>query len=236
MTAKRIIVILTVLLIPSLQATAGERFQAGGFFMMGTPQNDFRDFVQRGAYGGNFYFAHRLGRSPVLLGAGFGFMFYGWNEREVPFSQTVPDVFVDVVTMNYVLRGHVFLRMQPSRGRLRPYLDALLGLNHLRTDTRVEDDGWDNQEAIASTNWIQDTAVSYGMGGGLMIPLRYHSNRRGKGSTGIYLDIGMRFLKGGRAEYMVENREIETGGAPLYDVVASKTDLLTAHIGISFMF
>jgi hypothetical protein len=50
------------------------------------------------------------------------------------------------------------------------------------------------------------------------------------------LDIGIRYLRGGEAEYMKKgsiHREID---GVTYDVYRSRTDLVKAYIGINFSF
>ena len=79
---------------------------------------------------------------------------------------------------------------------------------------------------------LSDFAFSYGMGGGLMVRL-YH---REKGAFAIFIDSGIRYLKGGKAEYLSEGDILRTDGMAMYNVNYSNTDLLTAHIGVAFSF
>lgn len=144
-----------------------ERFQIGGHFLLGFPEAEFRDNVEKTGLGGNFYFAYRLPRSMISAGVAVGFLIYGHETRTEPLSPTIPDMIVDVRTTNSILLCHLFLRVQPPRGVFRPYLDGLIGFNYLTTDTSIGDhDGWEDNDL--SSNNLSDLALSYGLGGGAM--------------------------------------------------------------------
>jgi hypothetical protein len=48
--------------------------------------------------------------------------------------------------------------------------------------------------------------------------------------------MAVRYLKGGRAEYLKEGSIRIEGDQVLYDVSRSTTDLVTGYIGVSFSF
>ena len=217
-------------------ALAQNRFQAGGHFMLGYPQAGFRENVENSGLGGNFYFGYRFPRSLLSAGVSLGFLIYGHERHAEPLSWTIPDVIVDVRTTNSILLCHLFLRLQPARGKVRPYLDGLVGLNYLTTDTSVGDhDDWDD-DSISSNN-LNDLALSYGMGGGVMISLVDFINARdGRRVMSLDLDLGVRYLKGGEAEYLREGSIHRGDGEVTYDVSRSRTDLLKINIGVTFNF
>lgn len=128
---------LIILLFTSL-GFAREPFQASIYFNLGFPQNEFGDNVDKVGLSGIGHFAYNMPESPFLFGLSFGVLVYGRDTREEPFSTTIPDVMVDVTATNMIYLCHFFVRVQPQKGKLRPYLDGLIGLNVLSTDTKVK--------------------------------------------------------------------------------------------------
>ena len=224
------------LLMGAASAFAQNRFQAGGHFTLGYPQAGFRENIENSSLGGNFYFSYRFPRSYLSAGVSLGFLIYGHERRAEPLSWTIPDVIVDVRTTNAILLCHLFLRLQPARGKFRPYLDGLVGLNYLTTDTSVGDyDDWDD-DRISSNN-LNDLAMSYGMGGGIMISLvDFRNARDGRRVLSLDFDLGVRYLKGGEAEYLKKGSVHREAGDVVYDVYRSRTDLLKVNIGLTFNF
>jgi opacity protein-like surface antigen len=120
------------------------------------------------------------------------------------------------------------LRAQPRTGPVRPYFDGLIGLKHLFTKTSISD--LSDDETIASNTDLSDTALSYGFGGGLQIPLTKGPEAR------ILLDTGVRYLRGARAEYLRKGSIREDNGLVFFDVLSSRTDVLTVQVGVIFRF
>jgi len=209
-------------------------FQAGINFNLGFPQNGFKENVDKTGFGGSLHFAYKLPKTPIYVGASIGFIVYGRETREVPFSETIPDVMVNVTNTNNILNCHFIFRLQPLKGTLSPYLDGLIGFNYLWTETSVRSHGFLSSSAIGYTQH-DDLAFSYGAGGGLMIRV-YSKEKKGKGPFSVYIELAARYLKGGRAEYLKEESFRQENGIIEYDVSKSNTDLVTAHIGVSFTF
>ena len=177
-------------------------------------------------------FAFRPSRSPFLLGTSLGLGSYGSDRWESWLGLTVPDVLVDVRTTNMIVTWNVFLRLQPERGFFRPYLDLFAGLNFLTTDTKIGSGDWDDDgSGDFDVNNASDTAFSYGAGAGLMFPVLGFVHRDGRSAGSLALDLGVRYAKGGRADYL-----IESGIPGVYDAWNSRTDLLTISAGLSLVF
>lgn len=214
---------------------AQERFQANANFTIGYPQNEFKANVDRLAYGGSAYLIYKLPQSPIGIGVSFDIRVYGSEGRKESFSSTVPDVFVDVKTRNYMLMSHFLLRFQPFEGYLRPYVDGLIGLSYIWTHTGVYDWEEGGDEEIAGDVIWNDTALSYGMGAGVMFRILQIKGSKSN-NFAIDLDFGFRYLKGGNAEYLTEGAVIRENGQAEYYVSESNTDVITAHIGFTFAF
>jgi hypothetical protein len=232
---KRGTFLVLVLLFLNSLASSMERFQVGVSFNPGFPVNEFRENVNRGGLGGSGDFMFRLKGSPLSLGVSFGVIVYGSDSRQEWFSAEIPEVMVDVRTRNSILTGHFLLRLQSPKGKIRPYLDGLVGFHYLWTETGVYDrDGF--RQKIASDVNLSDWTWSYGLGGGLLLPL--YEKKRGKesGPFAIFLDFSARYLKGGKAEYLKEGSIIQENERVIYDVSESTTDLIAIRAGLSFAF
>lgn len=224
---KRIVLLLVSLCFIS-PAIAQNQFNVGLNFMMAFPQDEFKDNVDQVGFGGSLDFVYRLSGSPLGVGAYFAYLVYGSETRREPFSLTIPDVYVDVTTTNSIVLGHFLLRVQPGRGAIQPYVDGLLGFTYLVTETKIED--VDDDDEIASSKNLWDTAFSYGFGGGLKIRIHefeIKDNEYEEKMGSLFIDIGVRYIRGGEAEYRKEGSQ---------EIKRSDTPLVTGHLGVSVNF
>jgi len=210
--------------------------QFGGQFMFGSPQGDFQENINTNGYGGSAFASYTLPNTPVQLGIELGGMIYGHELRNEPFSTTIPDVFVDVETQNLFMTGHSFLRFQLPNGMVRPYVDGLIGFNHLYTETSIRDEDWgDNDGSSFSSTHSRDTGLSYGVGGGAMVGLFSTITEDGY-PLGISLDLRVRMLNGASVDYLKKGSIRRVDGQVEYDTQRSKTDTVFFQAGIVFSF
>jgi hypothetical protein len=220
--------------------TKAQYLQAGANFMVGSPQGEFSDNVENTGFGVDGFGGVLIPNSPFMVGADFGFLIYGNETRKEPFSTTIQDVTVNVETSNNIVLGHLFLRLQAPVGAIRPYMDGLVGFNYLFTRTSIKNENGVGEEIASSTNF-DDTAFSYGAGGGLQIRVYDGTVKRQKEGkkdalSGVFLDFKVRYLVGGEAEYLKEGSIARENGEITYSVDHSKTDLLTFHLGAILTF
>jgi len=182
---------------------------------------------------------------------------YGSRNRRIPFNYWTGNmVTIRMQTTNAYIAGDFMLRLKPLQGPVQPYLDGLIGFNNLSTTTQVEDENdWfdDEDEEIASTTNMSDSAFSYGLGGGVLIliikPKNPEEEFRGnvkivKKSLGVFLDFGVRYLIGGEAHYLNVNKDgwmtaTDPADGPVVTTFypdRSKTDVFTIHLGIVIPF
>jgi hypothetical protein len=219
----------------SAQSQRG-RFQVGIAFEPFFPQGEFRDAMDRIGWGGSLDAFYRIPGSALLIGTTLAYHVYGHDSRWEPLSWSIPDVMVKVSTTNAVARGHFLLRLQPQFGSARPYIEGLVGVLHLTTDTRVYDDYDYGDNEIASTNQLNSTVLSYGMGGGLVLNLSRRPRANPNRGFAVLLDIGVRYLRGGTADYLTPGDIEIQGGTVSYFVNRSRTDILIPRIGVTFAF
>lgn len=216
-------------------AAAEQKFESSLRFTPGFPLGEFGDTLDRTGLGGDLGFAYRWPGSIVSTGVSFGFLIMGSESRDEPLSPTIPDLMVRVTTTNAVLLGHLFVRLQPREGFIRPYVEGLAGFHYLATTTSISDtDDWG--DTLSSTN-LDDWALSLGLGGGVKIGLlKVRSEGSPETKMGLDLDLGVRWLKGGRADYLREGSVHRADGVVTYDVYTSRTDLCQAGLGLSLSF
>jgi hypothetical protein len=205
-------------------------------FLVGLPQNAFRDNVREKGYGLAGHIGVFIKDTPIMVGVDIGYLNYGTEEREEPLSGNVPDVIVDVKTTNNIFMLHGFARVQPQDGPVRPYFEGLWGFKYLFTRTAIVDN-WYEQEIVSSTNF-DDFAGSWGLGAGVDIRIWDGSNRpRGGNVFDISLNLSARYLWGAEAEYLKKGSIVrDPDGGVTYFVHRSKTDMLMPRIGIRVRF
>lgn len=232
MYGRRVFVVVLACLVA--RPAVAQDFQGGIDFLIGLPQGDFKQNVDKAGYGVAANIGWAPERSPVMIGLELGFMVYGSETRREPFSTTIPNVFVDVNTSNNFFLGHLIVRAQPNSGTVRPYLQGMVGMNYLFTRTKIENSS-DPGEEIASSEDLSDNAFSYGGGGGIMFMV-WRQDEEGDGLQEVLIDVGARYVLGNEAQYLKEGSIRYSGGRVLYDVNESRTDLLELQVGVALRF
>ena len=225
--ATLILVVLLLALIGPSRALG--QVGVGGYFTIALPQGEFDEKVEKNGYGFIGQALFSVSGTPVSIGGSFGGVIYGRETRREPFSLTIPDVTVEVETNNYILLGHLVLRLQPPAGPFRPYAEGVIGFHYLFTQTTIES----REEDIASDTNFDDGVFSYGGGGGIMFGVYEGGTAR---PVSVYVDVGARYLKGGKARYLQEGSIRREEGRVLYEIDESETDLLAIHIGATVQF
>jgi len=202
----------------------------GGSVMLGIPQGEFKEKVDRMGYGfqiqGTLWSPGIL--QPFTLGANLGYMIYGEESRNARLSPDIPDIGVEINRTNSIVNFHLMFQICPFDGQIKPYLEGLFGGAYIFTSTEVESE-WDDEPIFESTNF-DDWTWSYGAGAGFLIQLIENPGDFGA----LYLDLKARYVFGTEAEYLREGDIIinQSTGNMIYNVSKSNTDLLTISIGV----
>lgn len=204
------------------------RWQGGFGLALGVPIGDFSENVDIAA-GVAGQFDYGLGDTPFSLGAEGTVVFYGSESRRVPLVG-FPDLSVRVETSNQMGLLHGRFRTQKREGRVRPYVDALVGFNYLSTTTRVDADevcdGNDDCDDDSRTD-LDDLVFSVGGGAGVTFGF-------GSAPHTTRLDIGVRYLYGGEADYLTEHGTVWGSDPVVYVPHRSRTDMVMIYIGVAF--
>ena len=208
-----------------------------GFLLTGCfPVGSFFENVGRPGYGLSMYLGRRFGNSGFTIGVDLSFLLYGHRTRIEHVSGDLP-VEVDVSTNNNIVQGYIILKQELGRSRVRPFVEALAGINYLYTDTMVSG-RYEPYDEIASVINLDDYSFSAGGGAGLGIRLdREVDYERGQPRRiQTFLEIKMRYLAGGRARYLTKDSFAFQDGGSAYLFNESRTDLLSLQVGISMTF
>ncbi|MGA9116787.1 MAG: hypothetical protein WB626_08435 [Bacteroidota bacterium] len=218
-----------LLFLPVRAQSGGKGIHAGFHFLAGFPAGEFKTNITRNGYGISGQIGYAPAENPFFVGLEFAYANYGSETRTERFSTTIPDVLVDVNTDNNIVLGDLQLRLQPNTGFFRPYLEGAVGFNYLFTETTIKNRGGAGEEVASSTNF-DDFAFQYGGGGGMMFRV-YESDDPTEGLQEVLVDVRVRYLMGGEAEYLKEGSIRRENGQVAYDVLSSKTNLMTLQIG-----
>lgn len=206
----------------------------GGGIMLGFPQGEFKEKIDRLGYGLQFQGTlwSPSPDQPFTFGLNVGYMIYGEESDRRPLSNTIGDVWVDVERKNSLVNFNLLFQVMPFDGSVRPYLEGLFGGAYIFTETSVES-RWSDEDIFTSVNF-DDFTWSYGFGGGFLIKLSEELN----GVSSLYLDLKGRYLLGSEAEYLREGDIFvnQTNGSVTYLVSKSKTDLIKIMVGVSAFF
>lgn len=205
-------------------------FTLGGGFPLG----EFMTNIGHPGAGLDMSLGRRIGSSPFTAGLDICWIIYGLRTSHEYLSGNIP-LQVEVETANNILQGLFYLKYQPGRGKLRPYVEALGGLSYLFTDTTIYSESDSNE--IASDVNFDDTALTGGAGAGLEIRLgRGRPGGFGPRSAEWLLDFKVRYLFGGTAKYLREDSIVQEDGQFTYLYSQSRTNLISAQVGISVSF
>ena len=229
-----------VLCLAAPAVSVAQDVTAGLGLMVSVPQGEFATKVDDPGFGMGGNIAYRFPSSPVHVGIEGNFVTYGTETRREPFSPNIPDVTVEVETSNNIAMGNFFVRIQPELEIVSPYIDGFVGFNYLFTSTSVQNIGGGDENIATSTN-VDDGAFAYGGGAGVMVRLFHEDNPviDADGNSGIrdgYLDLRVRYSRGGEASYLTSGSIVRQEGKVHYTLTESRTDMLTAMIGFTARF
>lgn len=218
----------TSLLLAALPGFAQLRSQAtlGGTIGLTTPTGEFertwgRDMLTLGAHLG-----FPLG-VPFLQG-GFAFDYSRMGEADQTVPVNNPDLAVtegELTVRAKVLSYHPLLRFSPLRGKVRPYVDGLVGFRQFTTLSRVTVDGLEQPVSEERSN--NDLAFSTGWAAGLMVTW-----------GGIaYVEARVERFNSGEATYVdPASITVSDQGTVGFNTLTSRTDAVNVLLGIGLRF
>lgn len=188
------------------------------------PQGAFGQHVGLG-YGLDGAYLYRLDDAGIWsLRLSVGIISYGGDSRRTPLSESVGGrVLVDVKTDNYIAPMSIGPQLTWPSGSIRPYVNAGVGGQAFFTESRLE--GTDDHIAFARTTNHSSFAPSWGVGGGIYVPMY-------RGKTNVQLDLGVQYLNGGRTRYLTSGSIRDLPGAQIsVTPLESATHLVVVRAG-----
>lgn len=188
------------------------------------PVGEFGEFVSLGG-GLGLYTAIGLDRSGVMaLRLDGTFVVYGHERYAVPFP-TVPRVWLDVTTDNWIMTVGVGPQLTLGTGALRLYGFGTAGLSYFATISSLS--GTAHDEAFASTTNFDDVTPALTGGGGLLL-------RLSRGRHPVSLDLGAQATWNGEAEYLLEGGVVDNpDGTITVFPIRSEANAVTFRLGIA---
>lgn len=210
---------------PGITVPAGPiRGYAGAGLAIAAPVGTFGDYVS-GAIGAAGHFGwNATPNGPLSLRADVGVNVYGHERRRIPFP-TAPRVSLDLTTTNNILTYAIGPQLMATSGSLRPYINGFVGGAYFFTQSSLSGTGNDGQSFAQSENF-HDNVLSYGGGGGFLIPIS-------AGRAPVAIDIGARYLHNGTVRYLREGDIHEDGNTVTYTPTVSPANYVQFTIGVS---
>ena len=217
--------------LPDTVHTGASRLSVNIDAVFGVPVGEFKETLDRYAYGGGLEVLYHFSKIPVGVGGSFVYQHFG-TKREGLYTV------LNYKTTSGMFVPSILVRIDPKFRNFSPYVEGTFGGNLINAQTKISGvlvnlvDGDDEENTLRefySQSW------SYGVGGGFKILLKDWSYP-GQSKTRLYLDLKARYTYGGEAKYLrkdgVEIREVNNRTEVFYNVSRSRTDLLTFSAGI----
>lgn len=215
---------------PDSDAPRRERRPSRTFLGLGLqisqPIGEFDRFTNEGAgFSGNL--VHQLDRFGALaLRAELGMLIYGHSSRRFTPFPGIP-VQARATTDNTIFLAGFGPQVMVPSGPVRPYVNGTVGFSYFSTSSSVE--GIDDQdEDLFDTTNQDDGTFNWGVGGGLYIPVAR------KARNPVSIDIGVRFISNGEAEYLREGSLRTSGNTIIINPIRSEANFVSYHLGVSF--
>jgi len=201
-----------------------------GLSLLGAqPAGEFADYADLGGGFSLFGVIHLGDHESLKLRVDLEVISYGSTTVETPLSPTVPLVDVSVTTENTIASLAIGPELMLGYGRLRPYLNASVGLSQFATTTSV----WGSGQAFPLVSTKNHESHTYALtgGGGTRIGIS------GERPHTVALDLGVRYVRHGITNYLPEGKLREgPEGEVLVEPIRSATNLITFHLGVEVGF
>ena len=212
-----------VLVLISVSASA--QFTVGASLAVANPQYDFERISDDNIYGLNIDGGYNM--NAFMIGGNFSYLFRGSQNFERALSGDQIGINTDITVSHSLLQLHLLGRLQYPTPFIIPYVDGLLGGSFFSTSTesKSQNSTGNQSDVIASSTNQSDFTYSIGYGVGLMANV-YNTEYEGK-DLSIWVDLKVRYLKGGDAEYLQSADDIK------YNDSAKKWETKTTKSGTS---
>lgn len=197
--------------------------QGGISYSPAIPTGEFDDALGRTSQGIDLYLGVRAGSLPLYLGIDFDLGQYGSEEQSVDFL----GVDGKFKTESFLYQPHLSVRYQSPTGRLRPFVEGLVGANVLTTSTTWTDFG----ATVEAPESADKTSVAFSVGAGIGLDFRL---ARVKPLGILGLTGSFHYIYGSEADVPVaEGVAVEEDQL---STVSTNTSVLQPKVGLYFEF
>ncbi len=199
----------------------------GGGIGLSIPTGDFDRYWGKNMFQIGAHLAFPLGRVPVLQGGfSFGYSVMGRNDRTIPITTDYLGITEGTLTTRCkVFSYHPLLRLSPLQGKVRPYVDGMVGFRQFSTTSKVTADGV--EENISKERNESDLAFSAGWAAGVMMTL----------GDVAYVELRVERFDSGKATYVdPESVTVSDAGTVAFNTLTSNTDVTNVLVGIGLRF
>lgn len=195
-----------------------------GGMQIGVPVGEFNSTWGKGLFGLSANIAFPMRRIPIHFGYDFGWARMG-GETMLPASSG--GIFGGNTGTKVEVNSNVYdhlglLRLDPSKGKVHPYGDFLIGVRHFSTRSTA----FTADESTASEK-TSDVVSSMGWAAGVTMTI----------SNNFFADLRVERLYTGRVSYVdVSTIEIASDGTVTYEKLTSNADVINFQLGVGFRF
>lgn len=198
----------------------------GGTAGISIPTGEFADTWGKDMFTFGGHFSVPMGPLPLQAGLGFNYGIMGRNTSQVPVAD--PAVVATEGTLSVkakVLTYHPLLRLSPLKGKVRPYVDGMIGMRQFTTMSTIRVDGL--EDPLSRERNANDFAFSTGWAAGVMV-----------GWGGIaYVEARVERINSGNASYVDPGSITVDGTGTLgFHTLNSHTDAVNVLLGIGLRF
>ena len=198
----------------------------GGTGGISVPTGEFADTWGKDMFTFGGHFAVPLGILPLQGGFAFDYGTMGRSVANVPVSDPALTATEGSLAVKAkVLSYHPLLRLSPLKGKVRPYVDGMVGLRQFTTLSTVTVEGL--EDPLSRTRNANDFAFSAGWAAGIMV---------GLGGIG-YFEARVERFNSGNASYVDPASIIVDGSGNVgFNTLNSNTDAVNVLVGIGLRF
>jgi len=197
------------------------------YFTTAFPMGEFKDFSGTTGFGTTteFFFFTPSSKVPYGVGLNFSYVAYGLRFVNDPYNN---ELSLSFNRANNFACVHILFQVGAHSGSVRPYFETLFGGSYVFSNSEIAYNYYDRVSL-----WVDDWAWSYGAGIGLKF-LSLGDAYFNRGS--VYIDLKVRYLFGTTTSYLDPESVTLYYDTIEYSLIESKTDMLTASIGLYFFF
>lgn len=207
--------------------TGPVRGYAGAALSGAAPVGVFGDYVQGGIGGAGHAGWNVVPGGGLSIRGDLGIMIYGHERRRIPFP-TAPRVSLDLTTTNNIVTYSVGPQLMATVGAVRPYVNGFVGGAYFYTESSLAGTGNDGQAFARSENY-HDNVLSYGAGGGFLVPVSV-------GKNPVSIDVGARYVHNGTVHYLREGDIQDDGNTVIMNPTVSPANFVQFTLGVSVGF